>query len=167
VDGTSAPRHVTSKPGCDVIYYGNDTRSGHFNSRSMSWKPSCNMTFIGRPTDIVHVSLFNYMLRLLVCICQSSAIDELVYYTCLTYKCLTIQWPHHFLLSKIIDWSQYWTQNAQVLRMLSIWTNCTTVDLTDLSTLCPQISWYRYVKNCASVCFMQCWIVWAVENISK
>jgi len=117
VDGTSAPRHVTSKPGCDVIYYGNDTRSGHFNSRSFSWKPSCNMTFIGRPTDIVHVSLFNYMLRLLVCICQSSAADELAYCTCLTYKCLTIQWPHNFLLSKITDSSQYRTQKAQELRM--------------------------------------------------
>lgn len=63
MDGTSAPRHATSKPGCEVLYSGNDTRSGHFNSRSLSWKPSCSMIFLGRPTDRVHVSLFNYMLR--------------------------------------------------------------------------------------------------------
>jgi len=63
VDGTSAPRHSTSKPGCDVIYSGNETRSGHFNSRALTWRPTCSLTFLGRSTDIVHVSLFNYMLR--------------------------------------------------------------------------------------------------------
>ncbi|XP_067002064.2 uncharacterized protein [Anabrus simplex] len=63
MDGTSAPRQLTPRPGCDVTFTGTETRSGHFDTRGGSWSPSCSIAFIGRRTDIIHVSLFNYRLR--------------------------------------------------------------------------------------------------------
>lgn len=68
----SVPRKLPNS-GCDFVFYGNSTRSGHFDTRSTSGWPHekgpavCRLTFVGRKVDVVHVSLFNYDLRL-VCL---------------------------------------------------------------------------------------------------
>ncbi|XP_065340585.1 uncharacterized protein LOC135939904 [Cloeon dipterum] len=54
---------------CDFVFYGNSTRSGHFDTRSTIGWPNekgsavCRLSFIGRKVDVVHISLFNYDLR--------------------------------------------------------------------------------------------------------
>ncbi|KAK7789091.1 hypothetical protein R5R35_012776 [Gryllus longicercus] len=56
----------STEPGvmrCDLVFSGNDSRSGHFDTKDRPWSPLCTLTFVGRPTDIVHISLFNYQLR--------------------------------------------------------------------------------------------------------
>ncbi|XP_046389116.1 uncharacterized protein LOC124158017 [Ischnura elegans] len=69
---------------CDYVYFGNTTRSGHFDTRAKGWlqgpsvisgsasstKPApitCKFIFYGRNSDIVHMSLFNYDLRAASC----------------------------------------------------------------------------------------------------
>ncbi|XP_071454563.1 uncharacterized protein [Hetaerina americana] len=69
---------------CDYVYFGNTTRSGHFDTRAKGWlqapsvisgsssssKPAtvtCKLIFYGRNSDIVHMSLFNYDLRAAAC----------------------------------------------------------------------------------------------------
>jgi hypothetical protein len=49
--------------GCDILISGNNTRSGHFDTREHEWHPICRLVFQGRQTDVVHVSFFNYRLR--------------------------------------------------------------------------------------------------------
>lgn len=39
-------------------------RSGHFDTRSATWRSQCVIHLLGAPTDVVQVSLFNYNLRL-------------------------------------------------------------------------------------------------------
>ncbi|XP_073994280.1 uncharacterized protein isoform X2 [Rhodnius prolixus] len=51
------------KSPCGVTFFGNDTRSGHFDSRSYQWKHNCTILFIGRVYDVVHLSIINYHLR--------------------------------------------------------------------------------------------------------
>ncbi|XP_047118443.1 uncharacterized protein LOC124798953 [Schistocerca piceifrons] len=72
MDGTSAPRPppppappaaAPQLPGCDVTYSGAEVRSGYFDTRQQPWGAACRVTFVGRPTDIVHVSFFNFLLR--------------------------------------------------------------------------------------------------------
>jgi hypothetical protein len=68
----SVPRKLPNS-GCDFVFYGNSTRSGHFDTRSTSGWPHdkgpavCRLTFVGRKVDVVHVSLFNYDLRSVAC----------------------------------------------------------------------------------------------------
>ncbi|BES90735.1 Hypothetical protein NTJ_03543 [Nesidiocoris tenuis] len=52
---------------CTLILNGNHSRTGHFDSRSLSWKGNCTIMFIGRETDVIHISLSNYHLRLPSC----------------------------------------------------------------------------------------------------
>ncbi|KOB68966.1 Uncharacterized protein OBRU01_11083 [Operophtera brumata] len=42
-------------------------RSGHFDTRSTTWRSQCAIHLLGGPTDVVQVSLFNYNLRLQSC----------------------------------------------------------------------------------------------------
>lgn len=56
------PTHPT-KPSCDIIISGNNTRSGYFDSKNLEWNPICHLIFNGRLTDVVHISLSNYTLR--------------------------------------------------------------------------------------------------------
>lgn len=53
----------TTRGNCNVVIRANETRSGHFDTRSHDWSQMCRFTFIGHSTDVVHVSLFNYKLR--------------------------------------------------------------------------------------------------------
>ncbi|XP_025833954.1 uncharacterized protein LOC108735205 [Agrilus planipennis] len=48
---------------CEILISGNNTRSGHFDTRELDWHSLCRWTFKGHPTDVVHISLFNYRLR--------------------------------------------------------------------------------------------------------
>ncbi|XP_059476109.1 uncharacterized protein LOC132197077 isoform X2 [Neocloeon triangulifer] len=65
---STIPRRVPNA-NCDFVFYGNTTRSGHFDTRStIGWPHDkgpavCRLTFIGRKVDVIHVSLFNYDLR--------------------------------------------------------------------------------------------------------
>lgn len=149
VDGTSAPRHATSKAGCEVLYSGNDTRSGHFNSRSLSWKPSCSMTFLGRPTDIVHVSLFNYMLRLLVCIIQLTVTDE--YINLFLSQCCS-NFTANIILSsqKCPDQSKHQTKSYKSLECFHVAINCRKPNAADLWNLLPLVQQWQYIKIDAS-----------------
>lgn len=55
----------TSK--CETtIWAEKNGRSGHFDTRSLGWHPECRITFRGRHTDVVHISIFNYKLRYLL-----------------------------------------------------------------------------------------------------
>ncbi|KAL1449029.1 hypothetical protein WDU94_000269 [Cyamophila willieti] len=53
------------KPSCEMIFFANMSRSGHFDSRSFQghWSINCTLIFIGLETDVVHISLFNYVLK--------------------------------------------------------------------------------------------------------
>ncbi|XP_014255384.2 uncharacterized protein LOC106669972 [Cimex lectularius] len=55
------------KKECSLIFYGNETRSGHFDSRGKAWHQNCTVMFIGRPNDVIHLSLVNYHLRASAC----------------------------------------------------------------------------------------------------
>ncbi|KAK6642510.1 hypothetical protein RUM43_004012 [Polyplax serrata] len=67
MDSTSSPKSSSHKVGCDITFTGNVTRSGTFDSRSLNWSSSCLFTFLGRETDVVHVSIFNYFMRAASC----------------------------------------------------------------------------------------------------
>uniref|UniRef100_A0A146LBY2 Cubilin n=3 Tax=Lygus hesperus TaxID=30085 RepID=A0A146LBY2_LYGHE len=52
---------------CTLILNGNETRTGHFDSRSQAWKENCTVMFIGRENDVIHISFTNYHLRTSSC----------------------------------------------------------------------------------------------------
>lgn len=60
---SSPPTSTAQRGNCDVTLHENESRSGHFDTRSHDWSQLCRFVFRGRPTDVVHVSLFNYKLR--------------------------------------------------------------------------------------------------------
>ncbi|RZC42856.1 uncharacterized protein BDFB_000663, partial [Asbolus verrucosus] len=62
--------------GCDILISGNNTRSGHFDTREHEWHPICRLVFLGRTTDVVHVSFFNYRLRTASCKSVIEIIDN-------------------------------------------------------------------------------------------
>ncbi|XP_015839318.2 uncharacterized protein LOC658825 [Tribolium castaneum] len=64
--------------GCDILISGNNTRSGHFDTREHEWHPICRLVFQGRQTDVVHVSFFNYRLRTALCKSVIEIIDNKV-----------------------------------------------------------------------------------------
>ncbi|XP_075231303.1 uncharacterized protein LOC142330111 isoform X2 [Lycorma delicatula] len=55
--------HSTARPSCEIIFSGNKSRSGHFDSRNLDWNQNCTYIFIGKFNDVVHLSLFNYKLK--------------------------------------------------------------------------------------------------------
>lgn len=46
-----------------ITFYGNESRSGHFDSRSHQCGHNCSFYFIGKPNDVIHLTLLNYHLR--------------------------------------------------------------------------------------------------------
>lgn len=55
-----------SRFGCGATVRGfgaGGARSGHFDTRSTTWRSQCAIHLLGAPTDVVQVSLFNYNLR--------------------------------------------------------------------------------------------------------
>lgn len=54
---------TTNFSGCEITLSGNTVRSGHFDTREHDLCQISRLTFIGRLTDVVHVSIFNYRLR--------------------------------------------------------------------------------------------------------
>uniref|UniRef100_A0A8D8ZX56 CUB domain-containing protein n=1 Tax=Cacopsylla melanoneura TaxID=428564 RepID=A0A8D8ZX56_9HEMI len=62
---SSATPIFTSKTGCEMTFFANMSRSGHFDSRSFQghWSINCTLIFVGLETDVVHISLFNYVLK--------------------------------------------------------------------------------------------------------
>ncbi|KAI5707463.1 hypothetical protein M8J77_003002 [Diaphorina citri] len=61
----SSPPAISSTAGCEMFFFANASRSGHFDSRSFQgrWSINCTLVFIGLDTDVVHISLFNYVLK--------------------------------------------------------------------------------------------------------
>ncbi|XP_026686589.1 LOW QUALITY PROTEIN: uncharacterized protein LOC103519210, partial [Diaphorina citri] len=61
----SSPPAISSTTGCEMFFFANASRSGHFDSRSFQgrWSINCTLVFIGLDTDVVHISLFNYVLK--------------------------------------------------------------------------------------------------------
>ncbi|XP_075213975.1 uncharacterized protein LOC142320176 isoform X2 [Lycorma delicatula] len=55
--------HSTARPSCEIIFSGNESRSGHFDSRNLDWNQNCTYIFTGKFNDVVHLSLFNYKLK--------------------------------------------------------------------------------------------------------
>lgn len=56
-----------SRGNCDIVLRENESRSGHFDTRGYDWSSLCRFVFLGRPADVVHISLFNYKLRARAC----------------------------------------------------------------------------------------------------
>jgi len=49
---------------CEMTIKSADIKSGHFDLRGMqNWKTNCTIRFEGKEPEIVHISLFNYVLK--------------------------------------------------------------------------------------------------------
>lgn len=66
LDVTNEVGSNAGRIGCGVNIRGygpGGVRSGHFDTRSTTWRHQCVIHLIGTPSDVVQVSLFNYNLR--------------------------------------------------------------------------------------------------------
>ncbi|KAK7595221.1 hypothetical protein V9T40_001654 [Parthenolecanium corni] len=83
----SGPKTIAADPprpsnaNCVSHIYGNATRSGHFDSRNLpAHCTNCTLLFVGQPTDLVHISLFNYRINSSKCQSYIEIIDGNIHY---------------------------------------------------------------------------------------
>lgn len=61
-------RNLRNDQSCEMTIKSADIKSGHFDLRGIqNWKTNCTIRFEGREPEIVHISLFNYVLKASSC----------------------------------------------------------------------------------------------------
>ncbi|XP_063221502.1 uncharacterized protein LOC134530532 isoform X2 [Bacillus rossius redtenbacheri] len=77
MDGMIAAFPATGRPDCELVVWGNSSRSGHLDSRALLSTTACTLRFIGRTQDSAHVALLAFRLSPAACTSAIQVFDGL------------------------------------------------------------------------------------------